>query len=93
MVEFSPYACAFHEDPYPLDRRLREEAPLYHNAEGEFWALSRHADVLAAFTDVSRFSNAHGVSIDPAARGPGVHSVNVRSFSALPIVPGVRRGA
>ena len=93
MVEFSPYAYAFHEDPHPLDRRLREEAPLDHSAEGEFGALSRHTDVLAAFKDVSRFSNAHGVSIDPAARGPGAHSVNVWGSAALASVPGVRRGA
>ncbi len=69
MVEFSPYAYEFHEDPYPLYARLREEAPVYHNAEGDFWALSRHADVMAAFKDTQRFSNSHGVSIDPAARG------------------------
>jgi cytochrome P450 len=69
MVEFSPYAYEFHEDPYPLYAQLREEAPVYHNAEGEFWALSRHADVMAAFKDTQRFSNSHGVSIDPAARG------------------------
>jgi len=68
VVEFSPYAYEFHEDPYPLYRRLREEAPVYHDPQGEFWALSRHADVLAAFKDVARFSNAHGVSIDPAAK-------------------------
>ncbi|MBW2293757.1 MAG: cytochrome P450 [Deltaproteobacteria bacterium] len=69
MVEFSPYAYEFHEDPYPIYRRLREEAPVYHNEKAEFWALSRHRDVLAAFKDVKRFSNSHGVSIDPAARG------------------------
>ena len=70
MVEFSPYAYEFHEDPYPLYRRLREEAPVYHDAEMGFWALSRYADVLAAFKDPKRFSNAHGVSIEPSARGP-----------------------
>ena len=74
MVEFSPYAYEFHEDPYPLYRRLREEAPVYHNADVDFWALSRHADILAAFKDPKRFSNSHGVSIDPAARGPGARA-------------------
>ena len=38
-----------HEDPYPTYPRLRTEAPLYRNDEFDFWALSRHADVLAAF--------------------------------------------
>jgi len=74
MVEFSPYAYEFHEDPYPLYQRLRDEAPVYHNADVDFWALSRHADVLAAFKDAKRFSNSHGVSIDPAARGPAARA-------------------
>lgn len=71
MIEFSPYAYEFHEDPYPIYRQLREDAPVYHNEKLDFWAISRHADVLAAFKDPKRFSNSHGVSIDPTARGPG----------------------
>jgi len=80
MVEFSPYAYAFHEDPFPIYARLREEAPVHHNRELDFWALSHHADVLAAFKDVETFSNSHGVSIDPTARGP--HARAVTSFIA-----------
>ena len=64
MVEYNPYAYQTHEDPYPIYRRLRDEAPLYHNPELDLWALSRHADVLAAFRDTRRFSNADGVSLD-----------------------------
>lgn len=68
-MEFSPYAYEFHEDPYPIYRRLREEAPVYHNAEDNFYALSRHADVLAGFKNSTDLSNRHGVSPDPSARG------------------------
>ena len=67
MAEFSPYAYEVHEDPYPLYAQLRAEAPVYRNEELDFWALARHADVLAAFKDVKRFSSRFGVSIDPAA--------------------------
>jgi cytochrome P450 len=74
MIDFSPYAYEFHEDPYPIYRRLREESPVYHNEELDFWAISRHADVLAAFKDSKRFSNSHGVSIDPLARGPAARA-------------------
>ena len=74
MLEFSPYAYEFHEDPYPLYRRLREEAPVYHNESAGFWAISRHTDVLAAFKDPRRFSNSEGVSIDPASRGPAARA-------------------
>jgi cytochrome P450 len=80
-VTFDPYDYGFHEDPYPTYRRLREEAPLYHNAALGFWALSRHADVVAAFRDSVRLSSANGVSLDPAAWGP--HAYRVMSFLAM----------
>jgi cytochrome P450 len=69
-VEYNPYAYEIHEDPYPTYAALREHAPIYRNEELDFWALSRHADVLAAFKDTERFSNDHGVSLDPESWGP-----------------------
>ena len=78
---YDPYAYEIHEDPYPTYARLRDEAPVYRNDERAFWALSRHADVMAAFRDTERFSNRHGVSIDPAASGPGAH--RTMSFLAM----------
>ncbi|WP_433711386.1 cytochrome P450 [Nocardia sp. CA-084685] len=80
-LTFDPYDYAFHEDPYPTYERLRTEAPLYHNADMDFWALSRHADVTAAFRDSVRLSSANGVSLDPAAWGP--HASRVMSFLAM----------
>jgi cytochrome P450 len=80
-IRFSPYDYEVHEDPYPLYARLRDEAPLYRNEELDFWALSRHADVTAAFRDPSRFSSANGVSLDPSAWGPYAHKT--MSFLAL----------
>ena len=74
MLEFSPYAYAFHEDPYPVYARLRAEAPVYHDAAHGFWALSRHADVLDAFKSPRVFSNSRGVSIDPSARRGGARA-------------------
>jgi hypothetical protein len=64
MVEYSPYDWKMHEDPYPVYKALRDEAPAYYNAEIGFWALSRHADVLAAFQDSRRFSSAFGVALE-----------------------------
>jgi len=69
-LEFDPYAYEVHEDPYPLYARLRAEAPVHRNETLDFFALSRHADVLAAFRDTRSFSNAWGVSLDPAAWSP-----------------------
>ncbi|PWV69920.1 cytochrome P450 [Nocardia neocaledoniensis] len=80
-VRFDPYDYRFHEDPYPTYHRLRTEAPLYHNPDLDFWALSRHSDVIAAFRDNHRLSSANGVSLDPAAWGPHAH--RVMSFLAM----------
>lgn len=91
VVVYNPYAYEIHEDPYPTYQRLREEAPLYRNDELDFWALSRHADVLEGFRDVERLSNAHGVSLDPAASGPHAH--RTMSFLAMdPPLHGRMRG-
>lgn len=80
-VTFDPYDYVFHEDPYPTYARLRAEAPLYHNPELDFYALSRHADVTNAFRNATQLSNANGVSLDPAAWGPDAH--RTMSFLAM----------
>jgi cytochrome P450 len=81
VAEFDPYAYEVHEDPYPFYRALREEAPAYRNETLGFWALSRHADVLAAFKDVETFSNRCGVSLDRDAFHEGADAT--MSFLAL----------
>ena len=78
---FDPYDYEFHEDPYPLYARLRDEAPLFHSEADDFWALSRHADVFAAFRDDETFSNRMGVTLDASAWNPDAH--RVMSFLAL----------
>ena len=80
-LAYSPYDYAIHEDPYPTYARLRAEAPVFYNEQLDFFAYSRHADVLAAFRDVDRYSNAYGVSLDPAAFGPDAH--RAMSFLAM----------
>ena len=80
-LAFDPYDYAFHEDPYPLYARLRDEAPLHYNEDGDFWVLSRHEDVFAAFRDDETFSNRMGVTLDPSAWNPEAH--RVMSFLAL----------
>ncbi|MGD9622568.1 MAG: cytochrome P450 [Mycolicibacterium sp.] len=80
-VVLDPYDYDFHEDPYPYYKRLRDEAPLYHNEDLGFWALSRHWDVLAGFRNSTTLSNKFGVSLDPASRGP--HASKTMSFLAM----------
>jgi cytochrome P450 len=64
MLEFNPYEKSFADDPYPVYRRLRDEAPVYHCAPLNFWAISRYADVLEAHRDFKTFSSAGGVTIE-----------------------------
>lgn len=77
----NPYDYDFHEDPFPYYRRLRDEAPVYRNDELDFWAISRHHDVLQGFRNNEVLSNADGVSLDPVSRGP--HAQLVMSFLAM----------
>jgi cytochrome P450 len=59
-IYFDPYDVEIFADPYPVFRRLREEAPLYYNDTYDFWALSRFKDVEAGFVDHETFSSARG---------------------------------
>jgi cytochrome P450 len=69
MVEFNPYDLATYRDPYPVYRALRAEAPVYRNDQLKFWAISRHADVLAAHNDWETYSSAGGVTIEGTEAG------------------------
>ncbi len=48
------------DDPYPVYRRLRDEAPLYHDEGSDLWVLSRFDDVRAAARDWETFSSSEG---------------------------------
>ena len=80
MVVFDPYDWQTQEDPYPVYRALRDTAPVYYNETLDFWALSRYEDVLAAFRDPERFSNAAGVSLE---RSQVLDATAVMSFLAM----------
>src|ERR1019366_5061713 len=61
---WDPYNAEQREVPYDTWRRLRDEAPVYHNDRSGFWALSRFSDVLAASLDTETFSSARGITLD-----------------------------
>ncbi|MVZ99603.1 cytochrome P450 [Actinomadura sp. LD22] len=80
-LAFDPYDYDFHEDPYPLYQRLRDEAPVFHAERDDLWVISRHADVFDVLRDDATFSNRMGVSLDASAWSPEAH--RVMSFLAL----------
>jgi cytochrome P450 len=57
---YDPYDIGIDTDPYPTWKRLRDEAPVYHNEQYEFYALSRHADVQAAHSDTRTYRSGYG---------------------------------
>lgn len=63
-ITFDPYSREYFSDPYSLYKLLRDEAPVYHNSERKFWALSRFDDVFMAHRERQLFSSAGGVSIE-----------------------------
>lgn len=59
-VYFDPYNPEITANPYPVYRRLREEAPLYYNEQYDFYAVSRFPDVEKGLQDNATFSSARG---------------------------------
>lgn len=70
QLQYSPYDFDVQADPYPYYARLRAEAPVFRNETDDFWALSRHADIVAALRDSDRCSSANGLRMEPAFWGP-----------------------
>jgi cytochrome P450 len=59
-VYYDPYDFDIDADPYPIWKRLRDEAPLYWNDKYEFFALSRWDDVDAAMLDWKTYISGRG---------------------------------
>ncbi len=57
---YDPYDRDIDADPYPVYRRLREEAPLYYNEQHDFYAVSRFDDVQRGLLDRETYSSARG---------------------------------
>jgi cytochrome P450 len=66
---FNPVAQEYFDNPYEIYRRMRDEAPIYYDEEGDFYALTRHADVAAAFKDYESFSSARGCDLGMVRSG------------------------
>lgn len=61
---YDPYDFAIDDNPYPVWRRMREEAPLYHNGKYGFYALSRYDDVAQALPDWKTYRSGRGTTAD-----------------------------
>lgn len=61
---YDPFSYEIHEDPFPVYKRLRDEAPAYFNQQLGFWALSRYADVRQALVDHDRYCSGQGFTLE-----------------------------
>jgi cytochrome P450 len=59
-VYYDPYDFEIDTDPYPVWRRLRDEAPLYYNKKYDFFALSRFEDVEKGLLDWETYRSGKG---------------------------------
>jgi cytochrome P450 len=57
---YDPYDPGINANPYPVYRRLREEAPLYYNDKHDFFAVSRFDDVEHCFVDWQTYISSRG---------------------------------
>jgi cytochrome P450 len=67
---WDPIDPALRVDPYPLWKRLRDEAPAYYNDRYDFWALSRFKDIEMAHKDPETFSSAHTTTLEMMTAEP-----------------------
>jgi len=67
---WDPFTPELRNDPYPLWKRMRDEAPVWHNDRYDFWALTRFHDIEAAHKDYATFSSAYGTTVETMASEP-----------------------
>lgn len=75
-VYYDPFDFDIDDDPYPIWKRLRDEAPLYHNDKYNFYALSRYEDVSRELMNFDTFRSGRGTTMDIIMSGvevpPGI---------------------
>ena len=73
---YDPFDFEIDTDPYPVWKRLRDEAPLYYNEKHDFFALSRFEDVEACSSDGSTYISGKGSVLELIKSGmeipPGI---------------------
>jgi cytochrome P450 len=63
-VYYDTYDVGINADPYPVYRRLREEAPVYYNENHDFFAVSQFVDVEKGLLDAQTYISGKGGIIE-----------------------------
>jgi cytochrome P450 len=61
---YDPYDYTIDTDPYPIWKRMRDEAPVYFNEKLDFYALTRYDDVLDGLLATDTFVSSHGILLE-----------------------------
>lgn len=69
---YDPFDFEIDDDPYPVWRRMREEAPLYYNERHDFYALSRWDDVARELPNWQTYRSGRGTTMDIIKIAPEV---------------------
>ena len=68
IATFTPRSGASWREPWPMYAALRKHDPVHHvipddSPAGDYWVLSRYADVSAAAIDWETFSSRDGLTV------------------------------
>jgi cytochrome P450 len=61
---YDPYDSDIDNNPYPVWKRMRQEAPLYYNEKYNFYALSRYDDVARELHNWETYRSGRGTTAD-----------------------------
>ena len=76
-LAWDPLDERYKVDPHPIWRRLRDEAPVYYNADLDFYAVSRFADVDAFSRDPKTFCSSHGTVLEMLSPDPAPQEIMI----------------
>jgi cytochrome P450 len=80
---FDRFSESHLDDPYPLYRRARAEAPVFYADAFDVWVVTRHGDVQTVLTDVERFSSAFHIRT-PLVAADGVREILAAGYPEVP---------
>ncbi len=97
-IYYDPYDFDIDTDPYPIWKRMRDEAPLYYNEKYDFFALTRYDDVERGLIDWKRLISGKGMVLELIRAGiefppgnvlfedPPIHDIH-RALAAREFTP------
>ncbi|XVQ15811.1 cytochrome P450 [Spirillospora sp. CA-255316] len=92
---WDPYDPTLVLNPYPIFRRMREEAPLYYNEKHDFYAVTRYADCQRGLADWRTYPSVRGDILEVVQSGiewpsgtlimedPPIHDIHRRLLARI----------